>query len=65
MDLIKEWAKPRTVFALMIYGGFIYGFATDMISPDAMIAAFNIIVGFHFGAKKAPVAASVNGPAAS
>ena len=56
MDLIKEWAKPRTVFALMIYGGFVYGFTATLIDPDAMIAAFSTIVGFHFGAKKAPVA---------
>lgn len=40
----------------MIYGGFVYGFVMDLINPDAMIAAFSTIVGFHFGAKKAPVA---------
>lgn len=56
MELIKEWAKPRTVFALMIYGGFVYGFVSQLIDADAMIAAFSTIVGFHFGAKKAPVA---------
>jgi len=55
-DMVKEWTKPRTVFALMIYGGFVYGFASNLINPDAMVAAFSTIVGFHFGAKKAPVA---------
>lgn len=55
--MMQEWAKPRTVFALMIYGGFIYGFAANLINPDAMIAAFSTIVGFHFGAKKAATGA--------
>lgn len=46
---MAEWMKPRTVFALMIYGGFVYGFVSKLINPDAMIAAFSTIVGFHFG----------------
>ena len=52
---MAEWTKPRTVFALMIYGGFVYGVASELINADAMIAAFSTLVGFHFGSKKAAV----------
>ena len=47
--MLNEWAKPRTVFAAIIYGGFVYGFVSELINADAMIAAFSTIVGFHFG----------------
>lgn len=48
-EIVFEWLKPRNVFALIIYTTFVVGFLNEMISADAMVAAFATIVAFYFG----------------
>ncbi len=44
-----EWFKPRTVFALMFYGAFLYMVCTGRETPEVLIGMVNILMGYFFG----------------
>ena len=51
-DAMIEWFKPRTIFALMFYAGFLWMVCfTDKEVPEVLIGMVNLLLGFYFGQK--------------
>lgn len=48
-EVLIELIKPRTIFALMFYGAFIYMVIKGLPVPDALTGIVNILMGFYFG----------------
>ena len=51
MKLIYEYLKPRTIFALLIYGPVAYLCVTGQEIPDLLGNALMALMGFYFGQK--------------
>jgi len=52
IEELKPWLKPRTVFAALFYGAFVYLVITGKIKADALLAIISILMGHFFGVNK-------------
>jgi len=50
---MKEFLKPRTIFALMFYGTFCYLIFRQIEVPQELNSVVSILLGFYYGQKVA------------
>lgn len=48
---MKDWIKPRTVFALMFYASCIILVYQGKVEPSIVVNATTLLLGFYFGTK--------------
>jgi len=51
MMIIKEWLKPRTVFAFMFYSTLCYLIFNQLPVPEILKNIITFLMGFYFGQK--------------
>jgi len=51
-DALKEWLKPRTVFACMFYSIFCYLILAKVEVPAILNSIVSTLFGYWFGSKK-------------
>ena len=49
----SEWLKPRTTFALLFYGTYIYLVVKGLPIPEGLKTIVDLLMGFFFGSKVA------------
>lgn len=49
---MKDWLKPRTIFAMMFYSAFLWLIVIEKTNPPNYLAQIvSLLMGFYFGQK--------------